>query len=218
MGVESHHQKGVEGLSPCQEAGRADGQTDGQTDVSHPTSLPIPNQSADRAPPPPPSHLVHRKLLIPSPACRPLWSLVSRCCFCLCSVGGAFSPGLCPLCVPPGSLCPSYPRSWFLGSGALSTLPSPLCLCPVELGYTVQALASWPPAPPLPGHFIHRCQSPSNHDALTCGTCTGGPSLTLNSPCLHEHVVSPVPALFVILVTRGGLGCAAVVPAQPARA
>lgn len=62
--------------------------------MPHPKPLPTPNQSADRTLPHH-SSLVHlgRQLfclpLLHLLAAGPPWSLVSHCCFCLCSGGGA---------------------------------------------------------------------------------------------------------------------------------
>lgn len=63
---------------------------------------------------------------------------------------------------------------------------------------------------PVPGQLIPRCQSLSNHDALTCGTCAVGAVANLPPPCLHEHVVSPGPC--PVRSPRGPgrcVGCAA---------
>nr|XP_031540972.1 rho GDP-dissociation inhibitor 1-like [Vicugna pacos] len=93
LGVEPHHQEGVEGLTPCQEAG---GRTDGQTDVSHPTPPP-PQTKALTGPGPHRHHSPGQppagpSLLLPPSPQAPASSVVScRCCFRLCW-GGEGAP------------------------------------------------------------------------------------------------------------------------------
>lgn len=65
--------------------------------------------------------------LPPPPARRPLWSLVSHCCFCLCSGGGVPTQAsnlLCPSRFPLSSLPQALASRMEQNTG----LPSPPCL------------------------------------------------------------------------------------------
>lgn len=170
----------MEGLSSSWEAGRAtDRQKDRHAPPQTPTRTP-PNQSADRTLPPSPflpGPLRPAALLSappPPPACRPC-GLQCHIAASACAVGEGFQPRPPICCVPPGSLCLPFLRPWLLEWNG--TLGCPAHLSLPQLSQVAQRGQGWavcPLAPPLPGQVIHHCQSLSNHDALTCGTCTGG--------------------------------------------
>mgnify|MGYP001199808023 CR=1 FL=1 len=144
--------------------------------MPHPNPLPTPNQSADRTSLTRHSSLVHSGSQL---SCLPLLHLLPagpcglQCHIAAsaCAVGEGFQPRPPICCVPPGSLCLPFLRPWLLEwNRTLSGLSSPPCLCR-SMG---KGWAICPLVPPLPGQVIHHCQSLSNHDALTCGTCAGG--------------------------------------------
>lgn len=175
------------GISPSKRNGRTElqlggGQGDGQTEgPTCPSLNPYPPQTKVLTGPPSPflpSPLRQSALLSappPPPARRPLWSLVSHCCFCLCSGGGVLAqasnllcPSRFPLSSPPQALASRMEQDavWVARPTlSLFQLSNPQCGA---------GLGCRPLAPPLHGQVIHHCQSLSNHDALTCGTCTGG--------------------------------------------